>query len=133
MIKKRESKELRERLTERRDRLLAQLRKLEEELKYLDQSHPPEFSEEAQEKAAASSLVALDNQERKELADIQSALEKLDKDTYGTCERCSKAIGETRLRALPMVRHCISCQKKIEEGASVAYRPLFSRKAHQGR
>ena len=58
MIKKRVSKELRERLTERRDQLLNQLKKLEEELKYLDESHPPEFSEEAQEKAAAISLLA---------------------------------------------------------------------------
>ena len=116
MIKKRVSKKLRERLMERRDQLLEQLSKLEEELKYLDQSHPPEFSEEAQEEAATNSLVALDNQERKELADIEKALEKLDQDTYGKCEKCSKQIGEPRLKALPMVRHCISCQKKIEEG-----------------
>ena len=117
MIKKRVLKELRERLMARRDQLLEQLKNFEEELACLDQSHPPEFSEGAQEETAANSLVALDNQERKELADIQSALEKLDQDTYGKCERCSRRIGEPRLEALPMVRYCISCQNKIEESA----------------
>jgi DnaK suppressor protein len=116
MLKKQVLKELRERLVERRDQLLDQLRSFEEELRYLDQSRPPELSEEAQEEAAANSLVALTKQERKELADIQNALDKMDKDTYGKCERCSREINEPRLKALPMVRHCISCQKKVEEG-----------------
>jgi DnaK suppressor protein len=116
MLKKEVLKELRERLVERRDQLLNQLKSLEQELKYLDQSRPPELSEEAQEEAFANSLVALTKQERKELADIQNALEKLDEDTYGKCERCSREINELRLKALPMVRYCISCQKKIEEG-----------------
>lgn len=116
MLKKEVLKELRERLVERRDQLLNQLKSLEQELKYLDQSRPPELSEEAQEEAAANSLVALTKQERKELADIQNALDKMDKDTYGKCERCSREINEPRLKALPMVRHCISCQKKVEEG-----------------
>ena len=102
MLKKQVLKELRERLVERRDQLLDQLKSLEQELKYLDQSRPPELSEEAQEEAAANSLVALTEQERKELADIQKALEKLDEDTYGKCERCSKKINETRLKALPL-------------------------------
>jgi DnaK suppressor protein len=116
MLKKQVLKELRKGLEERRDQLLDQLESLEEELKYLDQSRPPELSEEAQEEAAANSLVALTKQERRELTDIQNALGKLDKDTYGKCERCSREITEPRLKALPMVRYCISCQKKIEEG-----------------
>ena len=117
MIKKRVLKEFRERLMERRDQLLEQLENLEEELAYLDQSRPPEFSEGAQEETAANSLLALNEQERNELADILSALEKMDQDSYGKCERCSKSIGELRLRALPMVRYCISCQKKTEKSA----------------
>lgn len=115
MIKKRVLKQLEEQLIERRNQLLEQLENLEEELAYLDQSRPPEFSEEAQEEAAANSLLALNEQERRELKDIQRALDKLDEGTYGKCERCSKDIGEPRLMALPMVRYCISCQKKREE------------------
>lgn len=114
MIKKRVLRELRERLEERRNQLLDQIESLEEELAFLDQSRPPEFSEEAQEEAAANSLLALDEQERKELTDIANALEKMDAGTYGNCERCSIEIAESRLTALPMVRYCISCQKRIE-------------------
>jgi DnaK suppressor protein len=116
MIPKKRLEEFRTRLMDRREQLLEQLEHLEEALAYLEQSRPPEFSEEAQEEAAASSLKALDEQERRELDGIIVALEKLDRGTYGKCEMCSKPIPEERLSALPMVRHCISCQKKMEDG-----------------
>ena len=99
----------------RRQQILEQLDHFEEALAYLEQSRPPEFSEEAQEETAANSLKALDQQERRELSDIMRALRKIDEGTYGICERCESEIGLPRLRALPMVRLCINCQKRIEE------------------
>lgn len=106
--------EFREKLMERRRHILDQLGHYEEALAWLEQSRPPEFSEEAQEEAAANSLKALDEQERRELDDIQRALRKIDEGTFGACERCEGEIGLSRLRALPMVRLCIHCQSKLE-------------------
>jgi RNA polymerase-binding transcription factor DksA len=31
--------------------------------------------------------------------------------TYGTCERCGRAIGLGRLRALPWTRVCLACAR----------------------
>lgn len=49
---------------------------------------------------------------------IDEALRRIDDATYGTCESCGKLIKESRLRALPFARLCITCQEKQEsEGA----------------
>lgn len=115
MIDKKTIEELSEKLVERRREILQQLDQFEEALAYLEQSRPHEFSEEAQEEAAANSLKALDQQERRELGDIMRALEKIEDGSYGSCELCTKPIGLNRLKALPMVRLCIDCKKKTED------------------
>jgi RNA polymerase-binding transcription factor DksA len=50
-------------------------------------------------------LSILDDAET-ELADVELALQRLEDGTYGTCERCGGAIGETRLAAFPATRCC---------------------------
>ena len=50
------------------------------------------------------------------LDQIDRALAKLDAGTYGTCERCGKAIGEERLRARPWATLCIDDQRLADRG-----------------
>jgi RNA polymerase-binding transcription factor DksA len=45
-------------------------------------------------------------------AEIQSALERLNNGTYGSCERCHQPIAPERLEALPFVRLCIDCARQ---------------------
>jgi RNA polymerase-binding transcription factor len=45
------------------------------------------------------------------LAQIDRALARMDDGTYGTCERCGKAILEERLRARPWATLCIDDQR----------------------
>jgi DnaK suppressor protein len=40
-------------------------------------------------------------------ADVVRALEKLDEETYGTCDACGRPIGEARLEALPWAVLCV--------------------------
>jgi len=54
--------------------------------------------------------------ESDELSQIERALVKLQKGTYGSCESCEKKIPVGRLHALPYSTFCISCQKEMEEG-----------------
>jgi RNA polymerase-binding transcription factor len=114
-IDKKQYPKFRKLLEERKNILLQHIENVGAELSYLDQSRPPELSEEAQEEAAAISLKALDAREREELEDIVLAIEKLDDKTYGTCDNCEEPIGLARISFLPSVRHCISCQTKLEE------------------
>lgn len=46
------------------------------------------------------------------LEDVQTALSKLDDDTYGICEECGSAIAPARLEAIPTARYCIDCASK---------------------
>ncbi len=45
------------------------------------------------------------------LKNINSALEKIEKGKYGTCEKCGKEIPSERLGAAPEARFCLKCEK----------------------
>lgn len=47
--------------------------------------------------------------ERQELAEIESALERIKTSGYGVCELCERPIREARLQALPWARLCVRC------------------------
>ena len=49
------------------------------------------------------------------LREVQEALERIDQGTYGRCEGCETWIPKTRLRAVPHARHCIACQRDVEQ------------------
>jgi RNA polymerase-binding transcription factor DksA len=46
---------------------------------------------------------------REAIADIEHALERLERDSYGTCEACQRPLPFDRLDAIPQARHCVSC------------------------
>ena len=52
--------------------------------------------------------------EREELKAIDSALEKIETGTYGSCENCEDEIPRSRLKVIPHARLCISCQRSHE-------------------
>jgi DnaK suppressor protein len=45
------------------------------------------------------------------LAGIWDAFDRLGQGIYGLCELCGNEISIGRLRALPMVQHCVGCTK----------------------
>ena len=47
---------------------------------------------------------------------LTAALKRVEEGTYGTCTECGKPIGPARLKALPEVSTCVTCQEKIERG-----------------
>lgn len=51
-----------------------------------------------------------------QLAQVKSALERMEDGTYGECIECGEMIGAKRLEAVPWTSHCIACQEKIERG-----------------
>ncbi len=48
------------------------------------------------------------------ILDIEQALQKIEKGTFGICEMCGKEIQVARLKALPTSKFCIKCQEKLE-------------------
>ncbi|MBM4036535.1 MAG: TraR/DksA family transcriptional regulator [Planctomycetes bacterium] len=53
---------------------------------------------------------------------IARAIERIDSQTYGLCEVCSRPIPQARLRALPFAELCVDCKRK-EEAMAARYRP----------
>ncbi len=54
--------------------------------------------------------LALSAQATAAVEEIEDALDRIDKKTYGTCERCLQPILKARLRALPYARLCVACK-----------------------
>lgn len=71
-----------------------------------DDEHDPEGSTIGFERALVSDLA---EQARQDIAALDSALDRLDRDDYGRCERCGQAIPPERLAAHPTARACVAC------------------------
>ncbi len=59
-------------------------------------------------------ILRIRDRERKLIAKIHEALERIEEGTYGICEICGGAISEKRLRARPVTTMCISCKSRME-------------------
>lgn len=60
--------------------------------------------------------LGLMDSERKLLRDIDEALGRIEKKTYGTCEGTGKPIGKARLEARPWARYCVEYARMLEQG-----------------
>lgn len=54
------------------------------------------------------------NQQLAELKEIEEALKRIEKGTYGTCEMCDESIAIGRLRAKPFAKFCTPCREIYE-------------------
>ena len=55
------------------------------------------------------------DRERKLIAKIREALERIELGTYGLCEICGGPISEKRLMARPVTTMCIACKSRMED------------------
>ena len=80
------------------------------ELSSFDQ-HPGDSGTETFEMAKNVSLL---EQVEDELREVDVAVERLDRGTYGRCQACGRPIGDERLEAMPATRFCVEDQAKAE-------------------
>jgi hypothetical protein len=52
---------------------------------------------------------------RRELAEIDAALERIDQGSFGTCQACGGPMGLQRMRAIPEARYCVGCSGQAFE------------------
>jgi DnaK suppressor protein len=79
--------------------------------------------EEATETLELEKRLALENRVRQEMSDIEHALEKFEKGTYGLCENCGQPIAPERLEVLPQAAYCVNCKALLTKNAKVAPPP----------
>lgn len=70
------------------------------------------FADSAQSTAERNKVLAVIERLRENLHDIDLALTKIEKGTYGVCERCGDPIASERLEAIPYARLDMKCKQK---------------------
>lgn len=78
-------------------------------------SHKLHMADIASDNAEENTSLDLLSSEEKHLKQIQNALKRIDKKTYGTCTKCGKEISMKRLKAVPFAELCLNCQEKEEQ------------------
>ena len=73
-----------------------------------DDEHDPEGATIAFER---QQVVALLEQARRRLADVEAALARRESGDHGICEKCGRPIAPERLAARPAARTCIDCAR----------------------
>ena len=101
--------------------LLAERSRLQAEI--AETVNTPDAMTYGSQAAAASQVfeqqrdLALRDRASQHLEMVDAALGRLDRGTFGTCQRCDRTIAPERLEALPWAAHCIDCQRELGRGA----------------
>jgi DnaK suppressor protein len=115
MLSQRELEEFQNKLLDRRVQIEKNLTGTSLEL---DEMRDLELNDEG-DHAAASAETIVDSailvQQRKELNEIELALDKIKQGTYGICEMCEEPIGKPRLEVKNFARFCITCREINEK------------------
>ena len=106
---------IKEALQQKRAALIRQQNTQLGELHSPDKHHLADLEEMASDTMDTDSLCALVELGASTLSLVDSALEKIDKGTYGFCEDCRQAIHQDRLDVLPFASLCVDCQRKKEQ------------------
>ena len=109
-------------LEDDRKRLFEQLEQIRANRSSEDRREGSPFGkreEEATETAELENRMALEKRVLDQLADVDNALAKFDKGTYGICESCGKPINPERLEALPQATLCMSCKATQAKNAKI--------------
>jgi len=59
-------------------------------------------------------MLRIRDRENKLLKKIKAALDRIDDDTFGICEKCGEDISLKRLEVRPVTTQCINCKTKEE-------------------
>jgi len=68
------------------------------------------LEDEADEAQEYDNLLSLEHSLELKLQDVNLALEKIEKENYGICEKCGKKMDVKRLNACPEAKTCIRCK-----------------------
>jgi RNA polymerase-binding transcription factor DksA len=100
-----------------RDAILSKIKRLKREdpLLTTDRSLIVEPGSDAAALFGHEQVAILETRLKYELGEIEKALAKIKKGTYGICERCGQKIDLARLEVKPSAIYCLRCEKEIEK------------------
>lgn len=103
-----------------KDRLLAErenlLNKLHDNDLSIDDSETPDPVDLAVRNYSKNVMLAVSENESRQLTLINEALQRIEDGEYGICQNCENEINPKRLDAIPWARYCLNCQELVEQG-----------------
>ncbi|MEQ1606494.1 MAG: TraR/DksA C4-type zinc finger protein [Pyrinomonadaceae bacterium] len=106
-------KEIKEKLIAERDLLIEKLKGNDLSV---DDAETPDPVDLAVRNYSKNVMLAVSENESKQVVLIDEALLRIADDEYGLCQNCEKEINPKRLAALPSARFCLDCQELQEKG-----------------
>jgi DnaK suppressor protein len=82
----------------------------------VDDNETPDPVDMAVQNYSKNVMLAVSENESRQLQMIEEALQRIEDDEYGTCQNCSNPIQPKRLAAIPWARYCLNCQELVEKG-----------------
>ncbi len=115
-------KQFQERLGDEREKLLSSIMEIEARTSGQDEfemASEEGDSDDGPSDAAIETLdrgteLALEENLRSMLEEIDAALAKIEKGTYGVCDNCGGDIKMARLERIPSATMCVECQERLE-------------------
>jgi DnaK suppressor protein len=74
----------------------------------------PDPTDRASLESDRNFMLRIRDRENKLIKKIKKALDRIENDTFGICEKCGEDISVKRLKARPVTTHCIDCKTKEE-------------------
>ncbi|MDD5031541.1 MAG: TraR/DksA family transcriptional regulator [Patescibacteria group bacterium] len=120
-LDKKTIEEIKKDLLARKKRILEDLGEITGKDKHDKDEHKaifPDYGEKpdenAQEIGEYTTNLATEKVLEDTLRDINNALDRIEKGTYGICKYCKKPIGKKRMLARPVASACVECKTKLQ-------------------
>jgi DnaK suppressor protein len=104
------------RLVTTQDQLLRLVTKSERDGREADEEATQDIADKAANSYTKEFLFHQSDENRRLLALVNEALERVKNGSYGLCVSCQGEVQVKRLEAVPWARHCIECQEKQDQG-----------------
>ncbi|WP_321314277.1 RNA polymerase-binding protein DksA [Halarcobacter sp.] len=114
MANTKQIEELKNILLERKDKITKNIQGSRDSIDSLKDSECKDDYDYAEVSSDSFKEGIIANQQITELKEIEDALKRIEKGTYGICEMCDESIAIGRLRAKPFAKFCTPCREIYE-------------------
>ena len=114
MANAKQIQELKEILLERKELIINNINGSRESIDDLKNSECKDDFDYAEISSDSFKEGIIANQQVQELSEIEDAILRVDKGTYGVCDMCDESIAIARLRAKPFAKFCTPCREIYE-------------------
>lgn len=115
MANSKQIEELKDILLERKEKITKNIQGSRDSIDSLKDSECKDEYDYAEVSSDSFKEGIIANQQIKELEEIEAALKRINKGTYGICEMCDESIAIGRLRAKPFAKFCTPCREIHEQ------------------